>query len=144
MDNLERSRLSDRMLWAVRSAWAFSGLLWLFWLGYEDRSLTSVMLVAVAIIIAASITIFYRTIWSREAQGSRGFFWSALLGLAAGLSVGPTTLLLVAVKISLHDHSFPDFTLLDMVSVLNRMPIWGIIGLLSGMAFGWVFSARKS
>jgi len=140
---LERSRLSDRMLWAVRFAWAFSGLLWFFWLGYEDQSLTSVMLVAVAIIIAASITIFYRTIWNREATGSRGFFWTSLLGLAAGLSVGPTTVLLVAVKISLHDHPVPDFAVLDMVSVLSRMPIWGVIGLLSGMAFGWVFASRK-
>jgi hypothetical protein len=131
------------MLWAVRAAWAFSGLLWFFWLGYEDRSLTSVMLIAVAIIIAVSMTIFYRTIWSREAPGSRGFFWTSLLGLAAGLSVGPTTVLLVAVKISLHDHTVPDFTAQDMVSVLNRMPIWGIIGLLSGMALGWVFAIRK-
>jgi hypothetical protein len=131
------------MLWAVRSAWAFSGLLWFFWLGYEDRSLTSVMLVAVAIIIAASITIFYRTIWSREVPGSRGFFWTSLLGLVAGLSVGPTTVLLVAVKISLHDHPVPDFTALDMVSVLGRIPIWGIIGLLSGMAIGWVAATRK-
>jgi hypothetical protein len=131
------------MLWAVRAAWAFSGLLWFFWLGYEDRSLTSVMLIAVAIIIAVSMTIFFRTIWSREAPGSRGFFWTSLLGLAAGLSVGPTTVLLVAVKISLHDHTVPDFTAQDMVSVLNRMPIWGIIGLLSGMALGWVFAIRK-
>lgn len=131
------------MLWAVRAAWAFSGLLWFFWLGFEDRSLTSVMLVAVAIIIAVSITIFYHTIWSREAPGSRVFFWTALLGLAAGLSVGPTTVLLVTVKISLHDHPIPDFTVLDIVSVLSRMPIWGIIGLLSGMAFGWVFATRK-
>jgi len=131
------------MLWAVRATWAFSGLLWFFWLGYEDRSLTSVMLVAVAIIIAASITIFFRTIWSREAPGSRGFFWTILLGLVAGLSVAPTTVLLVAVKISLHDHPIPDFTVLDMVSVLNRMPIWGLIGLLIGMAFGWVFATRK-
>ncbi len=131
------------MLWAVRAAWAFSGLLWFFWLGYEDRSLTSVMLIAVAIIIAVSMTIFYRTIWSREAPGSRGFFWTSLLGLAAGLSVGPTTVLLVAVKISLHDHTVPDFTAQDMVSVLNLMPIWGIIGLLSGMALGWVFAIRK-
>jgi hypothetical protein len=51
--------------------------------------------------------------------------------------------LLVAVKISLHDHTVPDFTAQDMVSVLNRMPIWGIIGLLSGMALGWVFAIRK-
>ena len=131
------------MLWAVRSAWAFSGLLWFFWLGYEDRSLTSVMLVAVAIIVAASITIFYRYIRRRNMAGSPGFFWTTLLGLAAGLSVGPITVLLVAIKISLHDHLAPDFTVLDMVSVLSRMPIWGIIGLLSGMAFGWVFATRK-
>ena len=143
MDNLAQSSSSDRMLWVVRVAWGISGLLWFIWLSYEDRSLTSVMLVAAAILMAASLTIFYRSIWQRDLPGSRGFFWIALLGLVAGLSMSLLTVGLLVVKISLHNHSVPDFSVLDMVSVLSRIPIWGIVGLLSGVSFGWMYATKK-
>ncbi len=131
------------MLWAVRAAWTISGLLWFLWLGYEDRSLMSVMLAAVAIIIAASLTIFYRSIWSRDVSGSRGVFWTTLLGLGAGLSAGPIAVLLITVKISLHAHPVPSFIMLDVVSILNRTIIWSIVGLLAGVALGWVYASKE-
>jgi hypothetical protein len=35
-----------KMRWIVRIAWAVAGVIWLLWIGYEDRELSAVTAVA--------------------------------------------------------------------------------------------------
>ena len=117
------------LLWVVRIAWLITGILWFIWIGYEDRGVTSVLLVALTIVIAFGMTMVYR---APDLMMGGNLARPLLLGLGAGLSIPILTSLLMLVKISLHDHPIPDFSVDDSVQVLGLLPIWGLIGLLVG------------
>ena len=116
-----------------RLAWFLAGLFWLAWLGYEDRGLTAVVLLAGCIGAASGLSA-----WKRSGAGQAGG-WSAwmrgaVLGGLAGASVAPLAALLILVKTSLHAHPVPDFTAADLGRVLEVWPAWTGAGLLAGLA----------
>jgi hypothetical protein len=125
---------TDRRLFRPqRLAWFLTGLFWLAWLGYEDRGLTVVVLLAGCIASALGVSAWTR--WRAEHAGN----WSAwlrcaVLGALAGASVAPLAALLILVKTSLHAHPLPDFSAEDLGRVLSVWPAWTGAGLLVGLA----------
>ena len=47
-----------------RVAWGLAGLLWFFWIAYEDQGLAALSFVAAAIAFASGLTVLNR--WVRE------------------------------------------------------------------------------
>lgn len=116
-----------------RLAWLLAGLFWLAWLGYEDRGLTAVVLLAGCLGAALGLTAWAR--WGEVSAGWRpAAVRGALLGALAGASVAPLAALLILVKTSLHTHPVPDFTAADLGRVLEVWPAWTGAGLLAGLA----------
>lgn len=116
-----------------RLAWFLSGLFWLAWLGYEDRGLTAVVLLAGCLGAALGLTGWAR--WGEVQAGWRpAAVRGALLGVVAGASVAPLAALLILVKTSLHAHPVPDFTAADLGRVLSVWPAWTGAGMLAGLA----------
>jgi len=115
-----------------RGAWILTGLLALAWLGLEDRGLRAVTVLAWMTSLSGLVTMRVRR--GRRQPGPRptGLRWWTAAGAAAGALVGPITAVLILLKIGLHAHPVPDFSLADVAAVLARMPIWAAAGGLSG------------
>ena len=132
------------MKWVRRGAWAVAGIVWIFWLGYEDRSLTSLIIVAALIAFALGIEAMNRWTESRPTVGLIWLVRSIIVGGLTGAAVGPIAVLLALIKISLHSHTTPDFSIEDIrVLVRNSMP-WIATGSLFGAAVGFVRLSRKN
>jgi hypothetical protein len=117
--------------WPARLAWLVAGLGWLVWLGLEDRSTNGPLLVALALVVAGTLTLLRR--WKDPLRAMR---WphSLGLGLLAGASVPALAVVLMFVKVSLHSHPVADFNLDQIRWVLARAPVWAAIGLLMSAA----------
>ncbi|MGH2606477.1 MAG: hypothetical protein ACRDG5_07775, partial [Anaerolineales bacterium] len=109
-------------------AWAAAGIAWFFWLGMEDQGLGTVFAVAGLAWSAIGLTVLR----GRD----RGPAWAVWVGLLSGSAVPLIATLLMFLKVSLHGHSVPDFTLDDVRAALARTPLWALAGLLAGAAAG--------
>jgi hypothetical protein len=118
-----------------RGAWALAGFLWFLWIGYEDRSLIAVSILAASIAFVLAVEAWMR--WIEDVvAGSRKVVLTMVLGLGAGTAMGPISVVLAALKISLHQHAILDFSIVDIGLLLSRSPYWMVIGLLAGVAAG--------
>jgi hypothetical protein len=97
----------------------------LFWLPVEDVNFTAVTIFSAVICCLGVLTLQSR--WNLK---PRTYAW---LGFFAGLGVGPLGVLLMVFKIGLHSHSRPDFTIVQLSSLIQVTPIWGLIGFLLGL-----------
>jgi uncharacterized membrane protein len=72
---------------------------------------------------------------------SRKQWWgiTAVCGLLFGLGSGLLTLLFMAVKTGLHAHG-PEFTPPEVTWLLQQIPLWTAVGLLTGLGLGLVTS----
>jgi hypothetical protein len=118
------------MVWYRRIAWGIAGLLWFFWLGYEDRGLSPVLIVASAIALAIAVEQLFR----REANGHSPIKASIAGAIIGGL-VPAISVVLVLLKTSLHQHAIADFSENDIAILLRRTPFWFVGGFLFGAAF---------
>jgi hypothetical protein len=67
-----------------------------------------------------------------------------LYGLAAGALAPALSAALMVVKISLHSHATPDFSLEEVMGLLWRAPVWAGAGLLAGLGLGlWRLARRR-
>ncbi len=128
--------MSSRLLWLRRLSWLLFGGLWFLWLGLEDRSTLPVFVLASALGGALYLEGWSR--WVRKAHGGRRGLRAAALGLAVGAGIGPLAALFILLKVSLHTHERPDFTLSQVLDTLRRTPAWAVAGLLVGSALGLV------
>lgn len=113
------------------------------WLGVED---STVLPAAVFGGAAAALGLAH---FLRIGYSGRGFTlagWFALMasgGAAAGAASALVAVLFMAMKVSLHSHTGPDYSLEAVVGVLARAPQWGIAGLLCGLGLGLIGLARQ-
>jgi hypothetical protein len=115
-----------------RLAWILTGLLGVAWIGFEDRGLAGVTLLAWMISISALLTARARRSRREPILRPAGLRWWLLAGAAAGALAGPVEALLILLKVGLHAHPVPDFATADVVAVLARIPIWTAAGALLG------------
>lgn len=130
------------LTWPVRLAWLIVGAMWFIWLGVEDRGVGVVLLLGTVISFSASLTGLDR--WaSRKALSGHGWWLRWILqGVVCAIGIGPMALLLLAIKVSLHSHGIPDFTLASVRQVLVVWPVWGLAALLVSLGFGALARAR--
>jgi hypothetical protein len=130
--------LKGRVLWGRRIMWGIVGVLWFLWIGFEDRSLMPVLILAALISLAIGFEWAVRS-WGRD--------WhlvyllsSSLKGLTIGGLAPLIAIVLVFLKTSLHQHETPDFSEQDLLLLLQRIPFWASAGFLFGLAYaiwGW-------
>ena len=113
--------------WVIRMLWGLTGLAWFFWLGIEDRTIYFVLGLALMASFSAMVTLPLRR-WIRSAEGKSRVVLVALIGALSGAAVPLLAVLLMFVKVSLHSHVTPDFSLQQVQSVLAVTHIWAAAG----------------
>lgn len=124
--------------WLTLSGFALL-ILSLSWLRLEDtdEKLTLINGAAVTTWLAT------RNIVHHPPTAQKSIPWLALVGVLAGLAIIPITVLLMALKTGLHGHGTPDFTIEQILSVINRWYIWGSAGLLLGLLSGVIHKLKS-
>ncbi len=118
--------------WLIRLLWALTGMAWFFWLGIEDRTIYFVLALALLASVSTLVTLPLRR-WISSAEGTLRGLVVALIGASAGAAIPLLAVLLMFVKVSLHSHATPDFSLQQVQSVLAVTPVWAAAGgLLAG------------
>ena len=131
------------MKWVRRAAWAVAGIVWILWLGYEDRNLTSLIVVAVLLAFALGVEGLNRWTQSRPTIGMIWLIRSIIIGALAGAAVGPIAVLLALIKISLHSHATLDFSFEDIRALVRNSLPWIAAGSLFGAAVGFLRLSKK-
>jgi hypothetical protein len=139
---------SQKQLTGNRIRWFRLGLvglvvLWFVWIGIEDTGLFTVLLMAAALLIAAAVAVYMRQNERLPQSGKQRFAAILLIGLASGTLITPTAVLLMAIKISLHNHIVPDFTRRDITAVLESTPAW-VLGALLLSSAGALYDRARS
>ncbi|MBI4316483.1 MAG: hypothetical protein HY679_11160 [Chloroflexi bacterium] len=128
---------------ALTVATALFAVAFFFWVGVEDTAVGPVT----ALGAAAAVLAFGQAVrarWgSRPLSRAEWFILMSLGGAATGLGVAPATALLMAIKVSLHGHAYPDYSLQAVIGVFTRAPLWGVAGLLVGMGLALLGLARR-
>jgi hypothetical protein len=126
-----------------RAVWGLAGLLWFFWIAYEDRGLEALSFVAAAIAFAAGLSAINRWVGSERLSRGTWLKRTAAVGLVAGAAVGPFSALLMLVKLGLHAHPEADFGPDQFILALTRTIYWAGLGALIGLALGIAVRANR-
>lgn len=113
------------------------GILMLLWLPLEDSSESPVMVFALIISGVLALRVTYLE------QNTPNLLRIALIGLLAGLFVIPIALVLIAFKTGVHSHDVPDFPAEQILSILQRIPLFTLGGLFLGVGSGVWLTAKK-
>jgi hypothetical protein len=119
-----------------RIAWGLTGILWFFWIAFEDRGLEALSVVAVAIAFAASLTALNRWMGNVKLPRRSWLLRTVTVGFVAGIAIGPLTALLMLIKMGLHAHPEPDFSPEQFVQALSRTIYWAALGATIGFVSG--------
>lgn len=118
-----------------RVGWVLVALAWFVWIGLEDRTLDTLLVVPILFSIPLSLEV-----WRRLAKGGLGrrsrFLLTLLIGPLAGASIPLTAALLILIKTSIHSHTPADFSLEDLRKILLTLPVWIAAGALAGAGAG--------
>lgn len=128
------------MKWMLRTLWAIAAILWFFWLSFEDQGVQTVVIIATGIGVPLGFQLFAALPLPANHAQNAWMLGSILSGGIAGFLVSPIAILLVLIKISLHQHPVPDFSVMDLQNLWQRTPFWLLAGLLFGAAggvWGW-------
>lgn len=119
-----------------RIGWGLAGVLWFFWIAYEDRGLEALTFVALVIAFAAGLTMLKRWVGGEKLARRKWLLRTGVVGLVSGGAVGPLTALLMLVKLGLHAHPQLDFGPEQFIQAFSRTLYWAALGALIGLAFG--------
>ncbi|NIM93449.1 MAG: hypothetical protein GTO18_07035 [Anaerolineales bacterium] len=144
MDDVIKSRRKHGdLIWFRRMIWGLAGISIFFWIGYEDQGLLAVTLIASLLALAIAVEVFNRWERAHPGGGATSMLHSTVVGMLFGALVGPIAVLLALIKLSLHQHSVPDFTINDLGLLIQSSLGWSLVGALMGMGGGLIFLSRK-
>jgi hypothetical protein len=135
--------------WPVRSlgltllSYAF-GLAFFFWIGFEDTTLIPVTLLGASLPLIVLAHFLMRRFGGRPLPVRKGILLLVAGGLLAGCAAPLTTVVLMALKVSLHAHTYPDYPPEAVLDVMARTPVWALAGLLAGAALALAAYARRT
>ena len=112
----------------LRIAFIFVGAALFIWLSLEDQNERRALLLAAFLSSLIAIALYIRM-----RDGRLGVYSIPLLGAFSGLLVPVLAVLLMVVKTGLHGHDGPDFTIAQISTVLQRIPVWIAAGFLVGL-----------
>ena len=117
-----------------RGLWVTIGVVLFFWIGYEDRTTVTPILIGGLIAVALSFNLAQR-IRPGKSPGLRIRVGACTLtGLISGALAMPLAALCMLVKVSLHSHVPPEYSAIQVLAVLERFPVWAGAGALTGLA----------
>jgi hypothetical protein len=123
---------------SLRIALILVGVALLIWLTFENHS---VLLVLIFAAICSVLFTLQLILWVGLDRFSV-YVWVIVGGLS-GLAVPLLAVLFMLLKNGLHSHIAPDFTLAQVVSVLQRAPFFVMGGSLLGLGIGLLCDFRK-
>lgn len=121
--------MGSSVLRRVRIAALILGAGLLVWLPFEDSGLAWIIIFSLAICALAAV---YALIKLRPDQ-KKVWLYLPLTGIAAGVTMTPVALSLMAFKSGVHGHGAADFSPAQVTSILQRTPLWAAGGLLIGL-----------
>lgn len=136
------NRSSRPLRFWTRAVWAAIGLSLFIWIGFEDSSTVTVLLLASLLTFAIAISLVgrSRTLNKSISAPPRGLR-HVLAGMLVGGAVGPSAVLLMVIKNGLHGHYPADFSAQQVLGVALRTPVWALAGGLLGLA--WWLTMRE-
>lgn len=116
------------------------GLGVMVWLPIEESNLGWVLLFSGAICSWFAALLLGKLI----SRGIGSVIWYMVVGAGAGLLLAPMAILLMALKSGIHGHGLPDYSAIQMVSVISRMPYFLLSGILIGSGYGlWRIATKQ-
>jgi hypothetical protein len=119
----------------LRLSLALAGIGWFVWLGYEDRSLDTIVLASVFGCLPLYLGLWQQWVAGVKREEAR-VLASALLGSLIGTLVPLLGVLLMLLKTSLHSHAQPDFAIEDLRAMFGLILPWVVVGTLAGVGVG--------
>ena len=119
------------------------GVAFFVWIGYEDTTLTPVTILGAALPLIFLAQFLTRRFGGSPLSARKGMLLLGAGGLLAGSMTPLTIAVLMALKVSLHSHTHPDFPPEAVLNVMARTPVWALGGLLSGAALALAAYARR-
>lgn len=110
------------------------GLAFFFWIGLEDTTLLPVMILGASLTAIGLTHFLMRRFGGGPLPARKGMLLLSAGGLLGGGVAPLASTVLMALKVSLHSHAYPDYPPEAVVSVLARAPVWALAGLIFGVA----------
>jgi hypothetical protein len=113
----------------------------IFWISLEGR-LWQAILLAIGVATVSAGFAWQRFLGGRKFSSRYWLAATGLTGLLCGISVGLLTIVFMVLKTGLHGHG-PEFTPDEIIWVLDQIPLWSAVGLLSGLGAGLLISGIR-
>ncbi len=101
---------------------------WVIWISLEGK-MWQVLALSLGLTILLADAIYQKKIAGRTLSVGRWLSLCAIAGLVLGLMFGPLTIIFMVLKTGLHGHG-PEFTPEEIAWVINRIPLFTILGAL--------------
>jgi hypothetical protein len=119
------------------------GFTFFFWIGIEDATLAPVTALGASLPLLLLAHFLMRRFGDAPLPPRKGLALLIAGGLLAGCAAPLTIGVLMALKVSLHSHTYPDYPPEAVLSIMARTPVWALAGLLLGSALALVAYARR-
>lgn len=122
----------------LRIAFILVGIAIFIWLSFENRSMLLVLIFSSLSSVLIAILLIHRVGIDRLSL----YLW-VMAGGVCGLAAPLLAVLLMLLKNGLHSHLAPDFSLAQVISVLQRAPFFVLGGMLVGLGMGLLRDYRR-
>lgn len=119
------------------------GLAFFFWIGLEDTTLLPPMILGASLTAIVIAHFLLRRFGGAPLPAGKGMLLLSASGLLGGVAAPLTSTVLMALKVSLHSHDYPDYPPEAVVGVIARAPIWALAGLILGAALALLAYVRR-
>jgi len=119
------------------------GLTFFFWIGIEDTTLLPPLILGAILPVIVIGHFLMRRFGGAPLPARKGLLLLSASGLLGGGVAPLAATILMALKVSLHSHAYPDYPPEAVVSVLARAPVWALAGLIFGAALALLAYARR-
>jgi len=119
------------------------GLTFFFWIGIEDTTLLPAMILGTSLSAIGLAHFLMRRFGGAPLPARTGMLLLSASGLLGGVAAPLVSIILMALKVSLHSHTYPDYPPEAVVSVIARAPVWALAGLSFGAALALLAYTRR-
>jgi hypothetical protein len=130
--------------WRTRLIATFYGLLIFIWMTPEDNAVWPVVVLGAGVSVLVVVLALLGSLGGRDIPHRYLLPGAGALGVLAGLGATLATAGLMLFKNALHAHVFLDFPPLMMLAVLQRAPVWALVGGLCGLGLGLLVYGRET